>query len=77
MLLTPLVQCISYVFPQVSNNFAFVVLKPRLPDDLHPWLMRDNGRIAINKAWIEQRYRQTPQMAMDQGAIAGQQGDLQ
>ena len=71
VLLAPLVRGVSYVFPQVSNNFAFVVLKPSLPDDLHPWLTRDNGSIAINKAWIEQRYRKTPRKQ-----TAKQQGDL-
>ena len=57
VLLAPLIQCVSHVFPQVSNNFAFVALKPNLSDDLHPWLSRDNGSIAVNKAWIKQRYR--------------------
>jgi ubiquinone/menaquinone biosynthesis C-methylase UbiE len=55
--LAPLAHGVTRVFPSLSNNFAFVVLKPRQPDDLHPWLALDHGRVEINKAWIAQRYR--------------------
>jgi ubiquinone/menaquinone biosynthesis C-methylase UbiE len=55
--LTPAAWCATRLFPRLSNNFAFVVLKPNLPDDLHPWLTAEGGRIAPNASWLATRYR--------------------
>lgn len=57
LLLTPLAQCLAAIFPSCCNNFAFVVVKPKVPDELHPWLKSVNGSIAINTDWIAARYR--------------------
>ncbi len=59
--LTPLAWCATRLFPRLSNNFAFVVLKPNLPDDLHPWLTAEGGRIALNASWLAARYRPAPE----------------
>ena len=54
--LSPVIHGVSYLFPRLSNNFAFVVLKPKLPDDLHPWLGKNGDDIAINEKWVHERY---------------------
>ena len=59
-LLGPLARCLTAIFPRASNNFAFVVIKPTLPDDLHPWLRRKNGRVEVDANWLLRRYGQAP-----------------
>ena len=56
----PVLKALSLVFPAFCNNFGFVVLKPRVPDDLFPWLVRDNGRVILNRDWVRARYKKDP-----------------
>ncbi len=56
LLLTPLAWYASRMIPPWSNNFAFVVLKPTLPGELHPWLVDDHGTIVPDESWILARY---------------------
>jgi lipopolysaccharide/colanic/teichoic acid biosynthesis glycosyltransferase/ubiquinone/menaquinone biosynthesis C-methylase UbiE len=42
--------------PRQSNNFAALVLKPELPQALHPWLRQDGDAIVLNDAWVASRY---------------------
>ena len=63
LVVTPLAQCVSRIFPRLSNNFAFVVLKPKLPDELHPWLAPTGAGVAPNVEWFRKRYR----VAMEAG----------
>jgi SAM-dependent methyltransferase len=56
----PVLKALSLVFPAFCNNFGFVVLKPRVPDDLFPWLILDNGRVILNRDWVRARYRNKP-----------------
>jgi len=46
------------LFPKQANGFAFVVLKPRVPLDLHPWMRFDGTSLALNEEWIRARYGQ-------------------
>ena len=55
-LLLPLLQFFCFCFPKQSNGFAFVVLKPRIPADVLPWLKLENGRILMNRDWMEREY---------------------
>lgn len=57
LLLSPVANCIVRLLPCLSNNFAFVVIKPKLPEDLYPWLTANDGGISLNKAWVSRRYR--------------------
>ncbi len=54
--LFPVAQLITTAFPRLSNNFAFLVLKPELPDDLFPWLTLRDDEVALNPRWLEDRY---------------------
>lgn len=54
--LAPLAAFFGWVFPSECNNFAFVVLKPSVPEDLHPWLDWSDGQAALKKGWIERSY---------------------
>lgn len=55
--LCPFAHALAWMFPSLSNNFAFLVLKPRQPEDLHPWLTSDHGTIQLNRTWIAARHR--------------------
>jgi len=55
-LLLPLLQFFCFCFPKQSNGFAFVVLKPRIPTDVFPWLKFEHGRILMNREWMEREY---------------------
>ncbi len=39
----PILQFFFLCFPKQANGFAFVILKPQMPRDLHPWLACQNG----------------------------------
>jgi SAM-dependent methyltransferase len=53
----PVLKAVSLVVPALCNNFGFVVLKPRIPDDVFPWLVVDNGQVMLNREWINARYK--------------------
>ena len=53
----PFLKTFSFVFPKQSNNFAALVLKPKITNDLYPWLLCENGDIKINRSWLESRYK--------------------
>lgn len=55
-ILTPVVHFATYLMPWLSNNLAFVILKPNGHADLHPWLTEEDGHIALNTSWIKERY---------------------
>ena len=56
----PLLKALSLVLPGLCNNFAFLVLKPRVPDDLFPWLAATEGRVTLNQDWFRKRYHKAP-----------------
>ncbi len=55
--LLPLVALAGRLLPRLANNFAFFVRKPRAPEDLQPWLRPAEGGVALDRAWLEARYR--------------------
>ena len=48
------------LFPKQQNLFAFYVEKPKIPDNLFPWLLFDGDRIIFNRKWGEERYKNLP-----------------
>jgi SAM-dependent methyltransferase len=52
----PILRLVFRLFPRQANGFAFAVQKPRLPNQLHPWLRFVDGRPTVNQAWIDARY---------------------
>lgn len=54
---TPLMWLFNRLLPGQGNVMAFVVLKPRLPVDLHPWLRHHEGRVELDPTWIKRAYR--------------------
>lgn len=54
--LQPLLQIFFRCFPKQANGFAFVILKPQLPDGLQPWLEFCDGRVCVNKKWMADQY---------------------
>lgn len=55
--LLPLLRLFFLCFPGQANGFAFVVLKPQLPQDLFPWLEMHNGHLLPNKEWMGREYQ--------------------
>jgi uncharacterized membrane protein len=55
----PVLKALSPIVPALCNNFAFLVLKPRIPEDLFPWLTAANGKLALNKGWLTARYHRS------------------
>jgi SAM-dependent methyltransferase len=53
----PVVTAITRAFPSQGNLFAFAVLKPRLPGDLHPWLRQDGEEVVPDADWMRRRIR--------------------
>lgn len=52
----PALKLLETCFPKQGNHFAAVVLKPRLPAALHPWLSQDGATIRPNDQWLASRY---------------------
>jgi SAM-dependent methyltransferase len=55
--LGPGLALVAKVFPSQANLFGFVIVKPKLPDDLYPWLEADGERIVPNERWLRSRLR--------------------
>jgi ubiquinone/menaquinone biosynthesis C-methylase UbiE len=47
----------KFLFPKQSNNFSALILKPKLPEDLHPWLKWENNCITLNHDWFDKKYQ--------------------
>jgi SAM-dependent methyltransferase len=52
----PALKLVETCLPRQSNNFAALVLKPELPQQLHPWLRHDGQTIRLNDQWVAARY---------------------
>lgn len=52
----PALKVVETVLPRQSNNFAALILKPRLPSQLHPWLRQDGDGIHLDESWVRERY---------------------
>ena len=52
----PVVTGITRVLPRQANLFAFVIEKPRLPDDLQPWMRVEDGQVGPDPEAVGRRY---------------------
>jgi len=55
-LLEPALQLVFRCFPKQANGFAFIVLKPHVPDGLQPWLEFRDGQVRLKPDWLAGRY---------------------
>jgi ubiquinone/menaquinone biosynthesis C-methylase UbiE len=55
-ILEPFLTGLSKIFPWFNNNFAFAVLKARVPEDIHPWLQVNGSTAEVNREWFKQNY---------------------
>jgi SAM-dependent methyltransferase len=53
----PVLNALTRIFKKQSNSFAMVALKPRIPEDLWPWLTLENGRVRFNRTYAERRFK--------------------
>ncbi len=56
----PILKIFSALLPKQSNNFAALILKPRLPQDLHPWLLWEESQLKLNHTWLTTTYKSLP-----------------
>jgi SAM-dependent methyltransferase len=48
------------LFPSIlANNMVGLVSKPRVPQDLHPWLELSNGTVISNRKWFDAEFDDT------------------
>ena len=55
-LAAPAVTGLTRVLPRQANLFAFAIEKPRLPDDLQPWMRVDDGELQPDPAVVGERF---------------------
>lgn len=53
----PMASVMARAVPSQANLFAFAIEKPRLPDDLQPWLRQEDGQVHPAADVIGSRYR--------------------
>ena len=54
--LQPALQLFFRCFPKQANGFAFIVLKPQVPEDLRPWLEFRDGNVHPSQEWLAAHY---------------------
>jgi len=52
----PIARGVSRLLPRQANLFAFAVEKPRLPEDLLPWMHVEQGELTPDREVISRRY---------------------
>ena len=55
-LVRPVISGLTRVLPRQANLFAFVIEKPRLPDDLQPWMRLEQGELVPDSRAVAKRY---------------------
>jgi SAM-dependent methyltransferase len=53
----PLLRGLTRLFKRQCNTLAMVALKPRIPDDLWPWLAVDDRQIVFNRLYADRHYK--------------------
>ncbi|NJN10179.1 MAG: methyltransferase domain-containing protein [Richelia sp. RM2_1_2] len=53
----PIHKVFSLLFPKQQNLFAFYVEKPKIPDDLYPWIQVKDEKLKFNYAWAKEIYK--------------------
>jgi SAM-dependent methyltransferase len=54
----PLLRGMTRVFKRQCNTLAMVALKPRIPEDLWPWLTVEDGQIVFNRRYADRHYKE-------------------
>ncbi|MHC4570582.1 MAG: class I SAM-dependent methyltransferase [Planctomycetota bacterium] len=49
MVVAPLIKIFTLIFPKQCNQFAVLVMKPNLPQDLQPWLEQTDKGLVVKK----------------------------
>jgi SAM-dependent methyltransferase len=54
----PLLRGYTRVFKRQCNTLAMIALKPRIPDDLWPWLRLQNGKVVFDTEYAGQHFKE-------------------
>ncbi len=55
--LQPFVWLFTRLFKKQCNTFGLIALKPRIPEDVWPWLIVEDGEITINAPYMRKHFR--------------------
>jgi SAM-dependent methyltransferase len=53
----PILQALTRVFKKQCNTMAMVALKPRVPEDLWPWLKAENGAVSFAREYAGEHFK--------------------
>jgi SAM-dependent methyltransferase len=53
----PLLRGFTRIFKKQCNTLAMIALKPRLPEDLWPWLELHNGKVVFNPEYADRHFK--------------------
>lgn len=53
----PLFELAGSLLPSLANNIAFWIEKPKLPEDLLPWLRLEDGKVTLDKDKLQKLYQ--------------------
>ena len=53
----PLLRGFTRVFRKQCNTMAMIALKPRIPEDLWPWLKLENGEVVLNREYAGRHFK--------------------
>jgi SAM-dependent methyltransferase len=53
----PVLRVMTRVFPKQCNALAMIAVKPRIPDELWPWLTVDDGKIVFDRGYARARFK--------------------
>lgn len=58
-LLKPFYLLFTSLFPKQQNIMAIFIAKPKIPDDLKPWVSydKDKNKLTVDRIWIKNFYR--------------------
>jgi SAM-dependent methyltransferase len=56
----PALYRLTRIFKKQCNSLAMVALKPRIPEDLWPWLSVEQGEIHFNRTYAAKRFKVPP-----------------
>jgi SAM-dependent methyltransferase len=52
----PVLRVAGAIYPRIANNFAALVLKPRVPEELFPWIQARGSGVGLRPEWLRARY---------------------
>ena len=59
----PILKLFTILFKRQCNLFSMIALKPRMPNQLWPWLTLKEGKIVFNQQYAKEHFNVTSEKA--------------